>query len=197
LTILHPIVHKTFTKRVVKPALLLLFVAMILQSKLNSQIVLPFILNSSGGNYVNRGNPVLPNFSFVWSVGEATMIETFTTANSLNILTQGILQPITDKDLQTIPIQGFTKEEIKLYPIPVNTLLQFDLFSNDTGRVVIQLYDILGHTLGVRDFLYNTLPLNQKIDFSKYASGTYLLRVSLYNNGSLKKNSVFKILKLR
>jgi len=194
---LYTIVLKTSIKRGVKRALLLLFVAMALHLKLNAQIVLPYILNSTGGNYVNRGNPVLPNFSFIWSVGEVTMIETFTTNNRLNILTQGLLQPFTDKDLQTIPIQGFTKEEIKVYPIPVNTLLQFDLFSNDTGRLVIQLYDILGHTLGVREFQYNTLPVNQKIDFSKYASGTYLLRVSLYNNGSLKKNSVFKILKLR
>lgn len=194
---LYIIVLKTSVKRGVKRAILLLLVAMALQLKLNSQIVLPYILNSTGGNYVNRGNPVLPNFSFIWSVGEVTMIETFTTNNRLNILTQGLLQPFTDKDIQTIPIQGFTKEEIKVYPIPVNTLLQFDLFSNDTGRVVIQLYDILGHTLGVREFQYNTLPVNQKIDFSKYASGTYLLRVSLYNNGSLKKNSVFKILKLR
>jgi len=194
---LYTIVLKTSVKRGVKRAILLLLVAMALQLKLNSQIVLPYILNSTGGNYVNRGNPVLPNFSFIWSVGEVTMIETFTTNNRLSILTQGLLQPFTDKDLQTIPIQGFAKEEIKVYPIPVNTLLQFDLFSNDTGRVVIQLYDILGHTLGVREFQYNTLPVNQKIDFSKYASGTYLLRVSLYNNGSLKKNSVFKILKLR
>jgi len=194
---LYTIVLKTPVKRGVKRAILLLLVAMALQLKLNSQIVLPYILNSTGGNYVNRGNPVLPNFSFIWSVGEVTMIETFTTNNRLSILTQGLLQPFTDKDLQTIPIQGFAKEEIKVYPIPVNTLLQFDLFSNDTGRVVIQLYDILGHTLGVREFQYNTLPVNQKIDFSKYASGTYLLRVSLYNNGSLKKNSVFKILKLR
>ena len=193
----YTIVHKTFSKRLAKRALLLLFIAMVLQFKLNAQIVLPNILNSTGGIYVNRGNPVLPNFSFVWSVGEATMIETFTTTNRQTILTQGVLQPFTDKDLQTIPIQGFTNEEIKVYPIPVNTLLQFDLFSNDTGRVVIQLYDILGHTLGVREFQYNTLPVNQKIDFSKYASGTYLLKVSLYNNGSLKKNSVFKILKLR
>jgi hypothetical protein len=125
------------------------------------------------------------------------MIETFTTPNGATMLTQGVLQPFTDKDLQTIPIQAFTKEEIKVYPIPVNTLLQFDLFSNDTGKVVIQLYDLLGQTLGLREFQYNTLPINQKIDFSKYASGTYFLKVSLYSKGSLKKNSVFKILKLR
>ncbi len=186
-----------YSKRGSKYPLLLLIVAMALHLKLNSQIVLPNILNSGGGNYVNRGNPILPNFSFIWSIGEVTIIETFITNNRQTILTNGVLQPFTDKDLQTIPIQGFTNEEIKVYPIPVNTLLQFDLFSNDTGKVVIQLFDLLGHTLGLRDFQYNSLPVNQKIDFSKYASGTYFLRVSLYNNGSLKKNSVFKILKLR
>ncbi|MBL7759898.1 MAG: T9SS type A sorting domain-containing protein [Sediminibacterium sp.] len=162
-----------------------------------TQTVEPFILNASGGNYVNRGSYNLANFSFVWSVGEATLIETFTTTDNSVILTNGVLQPITDKDLQTVPIQGWTKEEIKLYPVPVNTLLQFDLFSNDTGRVEIQLYDLLGRTLGLREFQYNTLPVNQKIDFSKYASGPYFLRVSLYSNGFLKKSGVFKILKLR
>jgi hypothetical protein len=191
------IVLKTIGKRAVKHALLFLLLAIIMQVKSNAQIVLPFVVNSTGGNYVNRGTPVLPNFSFVWSFGEVTMIETFTTPNGATMLTQGVLQPFTDKDLQTIPIQAFTKEEIKVYPIPVNTLLQFDLFSNDTGKVVIQLYDLLGQTLGLREFQYNTLPINQKIDFSKYASGTYFLKVSLYSKGSLNKNSFFKILKLR
>ncbi|MBH2004391.1 MAG: T9SS type A sorting domain-containing protein [Sphingobacteriia bacterium] len=162
-----------------------------------TQTVEPFILNASGGNYVNRGSYNLANFSFVWSVGEATLIETYTTTDNSVILTNGVLQPITDKDLQTIPIQGWTREEIKLYPVPVNTLLQFDLYSNDTGRVEIQLYDLLGRTLGLREFQYNTLPVNQKIDFSKYASGPYFLRVSLYSKGFLKKSGVFKILKLR
>ncbi len=162
-----------------------------------TQSIEPFILNSNGGNYVNRGSTVLSNFSLVWSVGEISMIETFPSSNGLFILTHGVLQPFTEMDLQTIPISGWTKDEVKIYPVPVNTLLQFDLFSKDTGRVVIQLYDLLGNTLGLRDFDYNTLPLNQKIDFSKYPSGTYLLKLSLYSNGALKKNSVFKILKLR
>lgn len=190
-------IHKLKKNKSVKQSLLFLIISMTFQLKINGQIVLPHIINISGGNYVNRGSAVLPNFSFIWSVGESALIETFTTSNGSIILTQGVLQPFTDKDLISIPIIGFTKEEIKVYPNPVNTLLQFDLFSNDTGRVVIQLFDLQGQMLGLRDFQYNTVPVNQKIDFSKYASGTYFLKVSLYNNGALKKNSVFKILKLR
>jgi len=192
-TRIHRTSRPVFRKQLLLSGLLLLMLG------LNgfSQTVEPFILNTSGGNYVNRGSYNLANFSFVWSVGEATLIETYTTTDNSVILTNGVLQPITDKDLQTIPIQGWTKEEIKLYPVPVNTLLQFDLFSNDTGRVEIQLYDLLGRTLGLREFQYNTLPVNQKIDFSKYASGPYFLRVSLYSKGFLKKSGVFKILKLR
>ncbi len=162
-----------------------------------TQSIAPFIINSNGGKFVNRGSFLLNNFSFVWSVGESSMIETFTTSNGSVILTHGVLQPFTEMDLQSIPIIGWTKDEVKLYPVPVNNLLQFDLYSKDTGNVVIQLFDILGNTLGLRDFQYNTLPVNQKIDFSKYASGTYLLKLSLYNKGALKKNSVFKIIKIR
>jgi hypothetical protein len=142
-----------------------------------------------------RGTNTQKNFSLVWSVGEATPIETFTTTNGRLVLTQGFLQPFTDKDLQTKGVLGWTKEEVKIYPIPVSTQLQFDLFSNDTGKVIIQLFDVAGRVLAQREFFYNTLPVNQKIDFSKYASGPYFLKLSLYNNGSLKKNGVFKILK--
>ena len=194
---LKPAAHTVAVLRAVNRRLVCSVLFILGSYAANAQLLEPFVLNSTGGNYVNRGLPTLNNFSFIWSVGEATLIETFTTPNGSTILTQGVLQHFSEKDLQTIPIQGFTKEEVKVYPIPVNTLLQFDLYSNDTGKVVIQLYDLLGRTLGLREFQYNTLPVNQKIDFSKYASGTYFLRLSLYSNGSLKKNSVFKILKLR
>lgn len=176
---------------------LLMVVGFSFSIALHGQTIEPFTLNVTGGNYVNRGAVKLDNFSFIWSVGESALIETFTTTNGSVILTQGVLQPFVDKDLQSIPIMGFTKEEVKVYPIPVNTLLQFDLYSRDTGNVVIQLYDLLGRTLGLRNFQYNTLPMNQQINFAKYASGTYFLRISLYSNGFLKKNSVYKIIKIR
>jgi len=190
--------HFHITKILLKPSAGILFaIGILITNSLQSQTIEPFTLNATGGNFVNRGAVKLNNFSFIWSVGESALIETFTTANGTVILTQGVLQPFVDKDLQSIPIMGFTKDEVKVYPIPVNTLLQFDLYSRDTGKVVIQLYDVLGNTLGLRYFQYNTLPVNQKIEFAKYASGTYFLRVSLYSNGSLKKNSVYKIIKLR
>ncbi len=163
----------------------------------NAQLLEPGTLNSTGGNFVFRGAPTIPNFSLVWSVGESTMIETFSVNGGMYFLTQGVLQPFVPLDLQTIPVQGWNKEEVKYYPNPVSTQLQFDLFSNDTGRVVLRVLDLLGNTHGVREFQYNTLPVNQKIDFSKYASGPYYLMLSLYSKGQLKKHGVFKILKLR
>lgn len=163
----------------------------------NGQIIAPSTLNSKGGNYVFRGSPTIPNLSLVWSVGESTMIETFSVNGGMYFLTQGILQPFIPEDLQTVPIQGWNKEEVKYYPNPVSTLLQFDLFSRDTGRVVLRILDLLGNTHGVREFQYNTLPVHQTIDFNKYASGPYYLMLSLYSKGQLKKHGVFKLLKLR
>lgn len=174
-----------------------LAVILLLTVSANSQIVEPFILNSTGGNYVYRGAPTIPNFSLIWSVGESTMIETFSVNGGMYLLTQGVLQPFIPEDLQTVPIKGWNKEEVKYYPNPVSTQLQFDLYSRDTGRVVLRILDLLGNTHGVREFQYNTLPVNQKIDFSKYASGPYYLMLSLYSNGQLKKHGVFKLLKLR
>ncbi len=163
----------------------------------NGQIIAPATLNSTGGNYVFRGSPTTPNFSLIWSVGESTMIETFSVNGGIYLLTQGVLQPFIPEDLQTVPIQGWNKEEVKYYPNPVSTLLQFDLFSRDTGRVVLRILDLLGNIHGVREFQYNTLPVHQTIDFSKYASGPYYLMLTLYSKGQLKKHGVFKLLKLR
>jgi Secretion system C-terminal sorting domain len=170
---------------------------LILSFTAKAQLLEPGTLNSTGGNFVFRGTPTTPNFSLVWSVGESTLIKTFSVNGGMYFLTQGVLQPFVPLDLQTIPVQGWNKEEVKYYPNPVSTLLQFDLFSNDTGRVVLRVIDLLGNTHGVREFQYNTLPVNQKIDFSKYASGPYYLMLSLYSKGHLKKHGVFKILKLR
>jgi hypothetical protein len=174
-----------------------LIALLVLSIHSHAQLLEPGTLNSTGGNFVFRGTPTIPNFSLVWSVGESTLIETFSVNGGLYFLTQGVLQPFVPVDLQTVPIKGWNKEEVKIYPNPVSTLLQFDLFSNDTGRVVLRVLDLLGNTHGVREFQYNTLPVNQKIDFSKYASGPYYLMLSLYNQGQLKKHGVFKILKLR
>lgn len=163
----------------------------------HAQLLEPSTLNATGGNFVFRGTPSIPNFSLIWSVGESTLIETFSVNGGMYFLTQGVLQPFVPLDLQTVPIQGWNKEEVKYYPNPVSTLLQFDLFSNDTGRVVLRVIDLLGNTHGVREFQYSTSPVNQKIDFSKYSSGPYFLMLSLYSKGQLKKHGVFKILKLR
>jgi len=175
---------------------LLLFTIIITSIPVSGQSIQPFIINATGGSYLIRGSNSTKNFSLVWSVGESALIETFTATNG-SIITQGVLQPVTEFDLQTAMIVGWTKEELKVYPVPVSDILQFDMFSRDTGKVSLQLYDIVGRLLSTREFMYNTLPINQQINFLPYAAGTYLLKISLYTNGILKKNTVFKILKLR
>ena len=176
---------------------LLLLSIIIVSIPVSGQLVLPFIINASGGNYLIRGSNTSKNFSLVWSVGESALIETFKTADGSIIITQGVLQPVTEFDLQTVPVPGFTKEELKVYHIPVSDVLLFDMFSRDSGNVLLQLFDISGRLLSTREFMYNTVPLNQQINFLPYAAGTYLLKISLYKSGILKKNTVFKILKLR
>ena len=98
---------------------LLLLSIIIVSIPVSGQLVLPFIINASGGNYLIRGSNTSKNFSLVWSVGESALIETFKTADGSIIITQGVLQPVTEFDLQTVPVPGFTKEELKVYPNPV------------------------------------------------------------------------------
>ena len=54
--------------------------------------VVPTILNSAGGTYDNATS----YYRYEWSLGELLLIQSFATADSSILVTQGVLQPCTD-----------------------------------------------------------------------------------------------------
>ena len=55
--------------------------------------VVPAILNAAGGTYDNASS----YYRYEWSFGELLLIQAFAPADSSVLVTQGVLQPCTDK----------------------------------------------------------------------------------------------------
>jgi len=80
---------------------------------------------------------------------------------------------------------GETTEEFVVYPNPVENELVFDFeFQVKTG-IPFEVLDALGRRMDIGSFKpgLNT----QRLDFSKYRSGLYLIRVSLGNTTVVKR----------
>ena len=55
--------------------------------------VVPAVLNSAGGTYDNA----LSYYRYEWSFGELVLVQAFAPPDSSVLVTQGVLQPCTDK----------------------------------------------------------------------------------------------------
>lgn len=102
---------------------------------MNAQSLTPQVIASTGGFSSNA------NGSLSYTVGEMTMVQTFSANN--NILTQGFQQP-NDIPLGLLDITQDDFGSFVVYPNPAvdNTSLAFQM--PEAGRVTIALYDMLG-----------------------------------------------------
>lgn len=149
----------------------------------------PFIQNMGGG-YLNAGY-----YQYEFSVGEMAVIETLN--NSSNILTNGVLQPLTDKPFGNNTASAWSNDEVKIFPVPTRGRVEVNLLSKQQGRIQMQLVDGLGHTVLTEEFDYNGLGSITVWDISRLASANYSLRIRLNPKaGSVKKDGAFKILKV-
>jgi hypothetical protein len=83
-----------------------------------------------------------------------------------------------------------SKISLKVYPIPVGSVMNLELTPSDTGRISLELYN----NLGIKIFS-KAVPIEHiiQIDVSEIPSGIYFLRAGLYNNDELY--SIKKIVK--
>lgn len=161
----------------------------------------PGILNMGGGSA-----KINSSFTVDWSIGESTIIETFygenAYANSIvgikwNV-TSGILQPFDKNHIifdYTIP--SWTKEEIRLYPIPTPNIFYVDFRSYTTGKISMQLLTLDGRLLGLKEFYNSDATSIQSWNLANRASGVYHLKITLSSaDGKILKQGTFKIEKI-
>jgi hypothetical protein len=154
-----------------------------------AQSISPAVSNMGGG-YQNAGY-----YQFEFSVGEMAVIETLN--NGSNILTNGVLQPLTDKPFGNNTASAWNNDEIKIFPVPTRGRVEVNILSKQQGRIVMQLVDGMGQIVLTEDFDYNGLGSITVWDLSRLASANYSLRIALTPRpGSVKKSGAFKILKI-
>lgn len=140
-----------------------------------SQSITPSVLNVAGGTYDNQSS----YHRFEWSLGELVLINTFAPADSAVIVTQGVLQPCTDKPGNSPLTLTFDKGDYRLFPNPTSGAFELNFFVRETGRMNLQLVDVTGRILQQRSYQYNGCCRIDLFDLTSYPNGVYMVTAEL------------------
>ena len=149
----------------------IMFLAVLLPLLATSQTLTPTVVASSGGF------ATASNGSLSFTVGEMTMVQTFSSAN--NFLTQGFQQP---EDLGVgIPDIPVYSGGLVIYPNPTNGAFSMQFTGDEETNKVITMYNSLGQI--VRQFTINQTTGVNKVDFdiTTFAQGMYVIELKLRN----------------
>jgi hypothetical protein len=151
-----------------------IFFLMFSATLLNAQMLTPTVIASTGGFTSNA------NGSLSYTVGEMTMVQTFT-ANG-NILTQGFQQP-EDNLTGLIDITQDEFGSFVVYPNPAVDNLWFGFQLPEEGKVQIALYDAIGQKISdVYHTSYDSGKIVEQLNVSAYAAGVYMLTMNFVSN---------------
>jgi hypothetical protein len=161
--------------------------------------VVPAILNSAGGTYDNA----LSYYRYEWAFGELMLIQAFYTADSAYLLTQGVLQPCTDK-LGVSPYTVFFEAgDYKLFPNPTPGPFEVNFFVRTPGQMSLQLINSIGQILEKRSFHYDGCCRIEMFDLTGKPAGMYFVVADLKpdtnrpgDNLEVIRHSGLKVIKL-
>jgi len=136
-----------------------------------SQTLTPTVVASSGG-YSTASNG-----SLSFTVGEMTMVQTFSSAN--NFLTQGFQQP---EDLfVSIPELPVATGGLVVFPNPTSGAFSLQFTGDEVTGKVISIYNSVGQ-LVKQQTVQQVIGANKfDFDFSAFAQGFYVIKLNLRN----------------
>lgn len=157
-----------------------------------AQTTVTSILNSTGST-ADKGT-----FNLEWNVGEAVLIHT--ASSSSYMISQGLLQGYQVNKPTVVHVLRWQPEDIRIFPNPVHTTFNFELFSSLKGELFWTLLDSKGVAIKEGNFNYYGEGHSEKIDITNFPAGVYVLNVSIRHFNSINKNpyrnSGLKIIKL-
>ena len=161
--------------------------------------VVPAIFNSAGGSYDNA----LSYYRYEWSFGELLLIQAFAPPDSSILVTQGVLQPCTDK-LGVSPYTVlFEAGDYKLFPNPTAGPFEVDFFVRTPGQMSLQLINGIGQILQKKSFHYDGCCRIELFDLTNYPAGLYYVVADLKpdsnrpgDNLEVIRHSGLKVIKL-
>jgi len=151
-----------------------------------AQSIGPATFNVTGGSVVIGSN------EYDWSIGEMTMVSTF--SSSSVVITQGVLQPyeLTTGIVNTSVING-----LLVFPNPASSVLNIRYTSSSSGTLTCRLFDMAG-----RMILTNTTDVipgitASQLNVSDLAVAQYLLEVTVGHSEGTTETNAYKIQKLQ
>jgi hypothetical protein len=179
----------------------LLGMALLFSIKGQGQSIAPFALNVAGGSFDNPSSYT----RYEWSFGELVLIDTYTSASDNLILTNGLLQPCTEKITGDFTISYFGKNEWKVFPNITTGSFELDFFLTSPGLMQLQLTDAMGRVINTRKFDYHCCNRIERYDISNLADGVYFINASftistqlpLSERSRVNRQGTFRIVKAR
>jgi len=141
---------------------------------MNAQMLTPQVIASTGGYSSNGTN------SLSYTVGEMTMVQTFSANN--NILTQGFQQP-NDMTVGLIDITQDDFGSFVIYPNPAvdNAWLGFTM--PEAGKITIVMYDAIGQKVSdIYTANYESGKIVTQANTSLYAAGMYFMTMTFVSS---------------
>jgi hypothetical protein len=180
------------------PYLLILLLVVSTQSM--GQSVTPVTaFNTAGGTYFKPG----AYHRFEWSLGEAAVVNTISPSDGSLFITQGVLQPITEKANLSPYIVFFAKGETFIFPNPTQGRFEVNFMVRQSGRLELQLTDLTGRVIKQRALRYPGWGHIEHYDLSTYPNGTYFVIATLTpdtprgDGQRTVRHSGFRIIKLK
>ena len=137
--------------------------------------VVPAILNTAGGSYDNASS----YYRYEWSFGELVLVQAFAPADSSILVTQGVLQPCTDKIGPYPYTVLFEAGDYKLFPNPTSGKFEVDFFVRSPGTMNLQLINSVGQILMTKSYHYDGCCRIELFDITKYPAGVYFVVADL------------------
>jgi len=174
-----------------KNSISLIIPLLLVSSFSTAQSLYPYTVNSAGNQVA------IYKYSIEWSVGESSAVDIMDNNNQY-VFTNGFLQYNVENQKADNLIPSFLSDEIRVYPNPVRNELIINVLHASKGNHQIELLDAKGSKLKEIQIRYNSMGALENWNLSGLKAGHYFLNIRHTDGvtGKLKKNGVFKILKV-
>ena len=151
---------------------------------------------SPGTVNVSGESAAIGNYRFEWSLGESVAITTMINSNLL--VTNGFLQFNVQNQPVANLVNSFLPDEIRVYPNPVQNILDINILHANRGKHQIELLDANGLKVKEVQLDYTGMGAIEKWNLSGLTAGQYFLNIRQMDavTGRLVKSGAFKILKI-
>ena len=154
---------------------------------IRAQSIAPGTLNAAGGTG-SAGST-----EFDWSVGEMTLVSTF--SGSSVVVTQGVLQP---SDAWPADVKNTVLlKQLQVFPNPASSVVNMQYTASVPGKLNYRLMDMAGKVLSNHSIDVKKGVTDERIDISSLACATYMLEVSITQDGSNRETTSYKIQKIK